>query len=380
MTMNIFRIAMGFLFMAACGVYAHETFRGPTELIYYDREKAADGYVMFSVRPRLTEQGSIIQGLTNVEPRGMRPAGVEAEIRTTPPHTAIQELDWDGRLVWEFVDRRPGPIYHHSIKRIWNKKLQDWTMMFASQTGASVVDRKGNAGPDGVIEVDMRGNVVWQWWSLDHVVQDQNPELPNYGVIKDHPEKFDLNWGGAVAGPLIHINALDYNQTLDHVVVSNSRMSEFYVIDHGGTFVPGNVEASKALSAGRGGDILFRWGNPSVYDAGKGPSYEAKGIRRSEGDQRLHSSSDIQWIAEGLPGPEISWSSTMARTARLDFVRKSLKSIPTSAIIPTQNIFRKWPQVARPSKRCGASHPGNRTAFTARTRQACSVSPMETRS
>ena len=318
--------------------YAYEAFRGPTELIWHDREKAAQGYTMFSVRPHLddheytylidmegnvahkwktitpdfegggyyiektahlTENGSIIQGILTDNPEGGQPLAV------------LQELDWDGNVVWEFIDSREGYQYHHLFKRVWNNILNDWTIVFTSQIPmtqeravAAGADPQvvWNAAPDGVVEVDMEGNVVWEWWTLDHVVQDENPDWPNYGVIAEHPEKIDLNWGSGLRGNFTHQNSLDYNQALGQIVVNNSRRSEFYVIDHDGTFVGGDFAASKNLAAGPDGDILFRWGNPAAYDAGEGPSYGANGNRSSEGDQQLHFSHDIQWIREGLPG------------------------------------------------------------------------------
>ncbi len=317
---------------------AYEAFNGPTEVIYSDPEKVAPGYLMFSswsglddheftylvdvdgnvvhrwktIVPeykgrgysmektaRLTETGSIVQGLlgnadnTNVRER------------------VLQELDWDGNLIWEFSDPREGYLYHHTFKRIWNNHLNDWTIIFTSripmtqeQALAAGADPSvdWDAAPDGVVEVDREGNIVWQWWSLDHVLQDNNPKWPNYGVLAEHPERFDLNWGGGLRGDFTHQNALDYNRTLDQIVVSNSRMGEFYVIDHGGTFVAGDFEASSALAAGHKGDIVYRWGNPNVYDSGDGPTYNPDGNTASEGDQQLFHHHDIQWIKEGLPG------------------------------------------------------------------------------
>ena len=335
--MRTLRIAVvAIVTMAACVTFAHEAFHGPTELIYYDREKSANGYVMFSARPehddheftylidmegqvvhkwqtvtpayrgksyviektaRLTENGTIVQGLMTGS--------------DTQPGSLLQELDWDGNVVREFIDRREGYIYHHNFKRIWNNTLNDWTIIFTSQipmtqqqavAAGADPSKQWDAAPDGVVEMDMNGNVVWEWWSLDHVIQDTNPSWPNYGVIKEHPEKIDLNWGARLRGDFIHQNALDYNQTLDQIVVSNSSMSEFYVIDHANTFVPNDFEASKARAAGSGGDILYRWGNPNVYDSGDGPTYGADGNRSSEGDQQLAFHHDIQWIKEGLPG------------------------------------------------------------------------------
>ena len=333
------KIQLGFsVVVFVSTAYAHEAFRGPTGLIWHDPEKAAQGYTMFSVRPRLddheytylidmegavvhkwktitpayegggyyvektarlTEKGSVIQGILTNNPEDGK------------PRAALQELDWDGNLVWEFIDPREGYRYHHAFKRIWNNKLNDWTFIFTSQipmtqqqavAAGADPQVEWNAAPDGVVEVDMDGKVVWEWWTLDHVVQDKNPDGPNHGVIAEHPEKIDLNWGNGLRGNFIHQNSLDYNQTLGQIVVNNSRRSEFYVIDHDGTFVVGDFEASKNLAAGPGGDILFRWGNPDAYDAGEGPSYDADGNRSSEGDQQLHFSHDIQWIREGLPG------------------------------------------------------------------------------
>ena len=314
-----------------------EAFHGPTELIYSDAEKLAPGYLMFSTRSdsedhqytylvdvngdvvhrwktvppeyegrgyliektaRLTESGSIIQGLSTAE-------------HNYEGQRVLQELDWEGNLVWEFSDPREGYLYHHNFKRIWNNHLNDWTIIFTSripmtqeQAVAAGADPavEWDAAPDGVVEVDREGNIVWEWWSLDHVIQDANPDWPNYGVLADHPERFDLNWGRGLRGDFTHQNALDYNRTLDQIVVSNSVTGEFYVIDHGGTFVVGDFEASRALAAGPKGDIIYRWGNPSVYDSGKGPTYDADGNIASEGDQQLFHHHDIQWIKEGLPG------------------------------------------------------------------------------
>jgi hypothetical protein len=335
--MKILRIAIiATLVSTAYITFGHEAFHGPTELIYYDRDKSANGYVLFSVRPRLDDheftylidmQGNVVHKWKTITPR-YRGKGyyIEKTARLTEkgtiiqgimtdenvkPKSLLQELDWNGNLIWEFIDPREGYTYHHTHKRIWNNKLKDWTIIFTSQipmtqqqalAAGADPSKQWNAAPDGVVEVDMKGNTVWQWWTLDHVIQDKNPRWANYGVIKDHPEKIDLNWGDGLRGDFIHQNALDYNETLDQIVVSNSKMSEFYVIDHGRTFVHGDFQASKDLAAGPSGDILFRWGNPSAYDSGKGPSYEANGNRSSEGDQQLQFDHDIQWIKEGLPG------------------------------------------------------------------------------
>jgi hypothetical protein len=317
--------------------FGYEAFHGPTEVVYSDPDKVSPGYLLFAAwaqneaheyiylvdvdgnvvhrwyaippeyqgrgwsiekTAQLTETGSVIFGLST--------AGHQYE-----GERALLELDWDGNLVWDFSDPREGYLYHHDFTRIWNNHLNDWTIIFTSripmtqeQAVAAGADPsiEWNAAPDGVVEVDMNGNIVWEWWSLDHVVQDKNPDWPNYGVLSEHPERFNLNWGSGITGDFTHQNALDYNQTLDQIVVNNDRMGELYVINHGGTFVVGDFEASKALAAGPKGDILFRWGHPWLYGAGEAPSYNPDGDVTSEGDRLLFHHHDTQWIKEGLPG------------------------------------------------------------------------------
>ncbi len=325
------------LLLLGSSVAAYEAFHGPTELIYSDPEKLAPGYLLFAawaqneahetvylvdingdvvhrwygIPPEYRGQGYSIEKTARFTEKGSVVMGLSTAQHAPEGERALLELDWDGNVVWEFSDPREGYRYHHNFKRIWNNQLNDWTVIFTShfpmtqeQAVAAGADPsvQWESFPDGVVEVDMNGNVVWEWWSLDHVIQDRNPDWPNYGVLAEHPERFDLNWGPGLRGDFIHQNALDYNRELDQIIVNNDRMGEFYIIDHGGTFVTGDFEASKALAAGPKGDILYRWGNPAVYDSGEPASYDSDRDVTSEGDRMLFHHHDTQWIKEGLPG------------------------------------------------------------------------------
>ncbi|MCP4246868.1 MAG: hypothetical protein GY778_07450 [bacterium] len=136
------------------------------------------------------------------------------------------------------------------------------------------------------------GNVVWEWHFWDHLVQDVDPGLANYGVVADHPELLDINFGN-VGGPQgggdwVHVNAIDYNAELDQIVFSSPPMNEFYVIDHSTTTA--EAAGHSGGNSGMGGDILYRWGNPQVYGRG------------SAADQQFFIIHGVNWIDPCLPG------------------------------------------------------------------------------
>jgi hypothetical protein len=99
----------------------------------------------------------------------------------------------------------------------------------------------------------------------------------------------------------LHCNSLDYNQELDQIVI-NSVQGEFYVIDHGGTFVPDDSQASIAKSSGLAGDFLYRFGDPARYEQGDPPSILDNWTTSTTGNKQIGGSHDIQWIQAGLPG------------------------------------------------------------------------------
>jgi hypothetical protein len=85
-----------------------------------------------------------------------------------------------------------------------------------------------------------------------------------------------------------HCNSVAYNAKLDQVMVSCREFSEIWIIDHSTT----SAEAASHRGGhhGKGGDLLYRWGNPQTYRAG------------TSKDQRLFNQHDASWIPDGLPG------------------------------------------------------------------------------
>jgi hypothetical protein len=85
-----------------------------------------------------------------------------------------------------------------------------------------------------------------------------------------------------------HFNAVDYNPALDQIIVSVHAFSEFWIIDHSTSTA--EAASHKGGHSGKGGDLLYRWGNPRAYQSG------------SKMDQRLFNQHNAHWIPPGLPG------------------------------------------------------------------------------
>lgn len=130
--------------------------------------------------------------------------------------------------------------------------------------------------------------VVWQWKLWNHLIQDANSALGNFGVVSAHPELVDINLGTINGGDWVHMNAVDYDATRDEIVVSSRALNEVWVIDHSTS----TAEAATHTGGrhGHGGDILWRWGNPQNYDRG------------TAANQVFYVVHSATWIDQGMPG------------------------------------------------------------------------------
>jgi hypothetical protein len=242
-------------------------------------------------------------------------------------HGRIQEYTWEGELVWDFKLINDKQLSHHDVTRmpngnilmiVWDKK--------SAQEAIAAGRKKELVGnyllPDSIVEVrptgKTTGEVVWEWHLWDHLVQDHDSSLTNYGNVADHPELVDLNYVHDTMAPVLakkdgvdklksigyvgspksrservnpdwtHFNSVSYNAELDQIMVSAHEFSEIWIIDHGTT--KAEAAAHEGGRQGKGGDLLYRWGNPRVYRAG------------TLADQRLFAQHDAHWIPRGLPG------------------------------------------------------------------------------
>jgi len=210
----------------------------------------------------------------------------------------MKEVDSDSQVVWQFVYSDSIKALHHDMAILPNGNVLmiAWelkTVEEAVQAGRNPDKLEaGEFWPEEIIEVrptpPAGGEIVWEWHVWDHLIQDQDSTKDNFGAVEDYPELIDVNQQDAPNGDWLHFNAINYNAELDQIILSAPGFNELWIIDHSTT-----REESAGHTGGqygRGGDLLYRWGNPGAYRA-----------NTTEGRQ-LYFQHDVQWIAPGLPG------------------------------------------------------------------------------
>ncbi len=191
----------------------------------------------------------------------------------------VQEIDPNGNVVWDYIYSDATHLSHHDICLIGdNVLLTAWEVKSQNDlVNAGYTGNVSNSGkwPTHFIELAPDGNgganIVWEWHIWDHLCQNSDPNKPNYVQnISDHPELIDINMiqggggpGGGGGGDWFHVNGVDYNKDLDQIVFSSRFASEIYIIDHSTTTA--EAASHSGGNSGMGGDILYRWGNPSNY-------------------------------------------------------------------------------------------------------------------
>jgi hypothetical protein len=216
----------------------------------------------------------------------------------------LEEYTWNDSLIWQFNYVTDTFTQHHDVKMLPNgniimlvaeKKLLSEVLAagFNPAQLDTQIYQDGYMAPDCIVEVQptppIGGNIVWEWHVWDHLIQDYDPSKGNYGNVSAHPELVDCAGDHRIL-PLFwnHMNCIDYNPGFDEIALSVRGNSEVWVIDHSTTTA--QAASHSGGTHGKGGDLLYRWGNPLTY--GRGTS----------NDQVYQEQHDVEWIQPGNPG------------------------------------------------------------------------------
>ncbi|WP_179315563.1 aryl-sulfate sulfotransferase [Winogradskyella undariae] len=179
----------------------------------------------------------------------------------------IKIINTDGSIDWEFDYHSSTYLAHHDVEILPNGNvlILVWEKVINSEAQLYGINAVGDVYPEMLIEVNPSNNsIVWEWHSKDHFVQDINEALPNYGVIADNPQLINPNYVLSDNGDIMHGNGIDYDSEKDVIFLSINFFSEVWVIDH--STLTNEAAGSIGGNYGKGGDLIYRFGNPRAYN------------------------------------------------------------------------------------------------------------------
>ncbi len=274
-------------------------------LIYHDEAQSYQGYTLFGPKNSTTtylidndgflihqwnsdynpaatvyllEDGNLLRATKLVDPDG--------------GSGGFQVLDWDSNVIWGYTSGSQ----HHDIE-----PLPNGNVLLVTNDVIDSLDAISAGRDPGMLDGDIRslriveierdndgGKIAWEWFARDHLVQEFDSTQANFGVVAEHPELVDLNFTKDGGSDWLHVNSIDYNPDLDQIIVSCRSLNELWVIDHSTT--TGEATTHEDGNSGKGGDLLYRWGNPITYQAG------------TVDDQKLYAQHDARWVDSELLG------------------------------------------------------------------------------
>ncbi|MBW2271298.1 MAG: sulfatase-like hydrolase/transferase [Deltaproteobacteria bacterium] len=294
-------------------------FDGSTGTIVYDEGESFGGYTLFSpIGARasylINMQGEVVhrwdlpEGMSVFKQvylldnghllRGVKPT--ERGLDKEGPGGTLQEVDWQGNVVWEYESPDRYTRLREDYVRLPNghtifMAFDEVTREEALALGATP-ERIGEGietlWPNKVVEIDQAGHRVWEWRFWDHYGSEALGNQHDAGRV-------DINLIEApipsINRDMSHSSTVDYDPLHDHVLISARITSEIYVIDHG---TANYADPKLGIEAARGpaGAILQRYGNPGNYGAGA-PQRGA-----DPGDRSFFAQHGPGWIPAGLSG------------------------------------------------------------------------------
>ena len=257
----------------------------------------------------LLEDGNLLRSGREDDDPKFRGGGIGGRVQLIAP---------GGELLWNYDFADEHHCQHHDLEPLPNGNVLAiaWERKSAREAVKRGRDPEqvGRAGfwPDKIVELKPifpdGAEVVWEWHAWDHLVQDFNERFEGYGDVPAHAGRIDINFDHRDAPPLtaeeranqkevesqlaglgyiggadeeeeqegdsewdrsgdwMHTNAIDYHAGEDLIVVSSPELSEIFILDHSTT----TAEAATGAGGkhGKGGRLLWRWGNPKNYGRG----------------------------------------------------------------------------------------------------------------
>ncbi len=202
----------------------------------------------------------------------------------------FQKVDWNGNILWDYSYSSTNYVSHHDICAMPNGNVMviAYDRKTAAQVTAAGCTYNQEMWPESIVEIQQTGattgTIVWEWHLWDHLVQNVNSAAANYQTsIVNNPGLYNINYN--LAKDFMHMNGLDFDPILNQISFSSHFIDEMYVIDHSTTTA--EAASHSGGHSGKGGDFLYRYGNPAAYGA--------------TGAAVLNIVHDAHFIPEGVP-------------------------------------------------------------------------------
>ncbi len=181
----------------------------------------------------------------------------------------IQIINPDSSIDWEFNYSNEQYLSHHDIELLPNGNIlvMAWkikTILEGEEAGYDISNPNEILMPESVIEINPETKeIVWEWDSWDHLVQNHDSTKNNFGDINENPQLIDINYHYDDRGDIMHANGMDYDPSTDLIYLSVNFYSEIWVIDHSTTTA--QAATHQGGNFNKGGDLVYRFGNPTTY-------------------------------------------------------------------------------------------------------------------
>ena len=190
----------------------------------------------------------------------------------------IHFLQPDGNSSWEIDLSNSDFISHHDVIMLPNGNVMTMLWERVLPDDAPELGYRGvqdTIFTESIVEINpATDEIVWKWDSRDHLIQEADETGNNYGDISQNPQLIDVNYRDTEVptipnnGDFMHANALAYDAINDVILMSVNYFSEIWFIDHSTSTE--EASGSEGGNFNRGGDLVYRMGNPSAYQNTQG--------------------------------------------------------------------------------------------------------------
>ena len=183
------RVLAGLVALACFAVLTPVDAHEQTIGVFLNEEGAFDGYTLFAANRYETtylidNEGRLVNSWDTGFITGPGSYLLEdgSMIRPDGQGGLVRRFSWEGDLLWEYRYRGANYVRHHDIEVLPNGNV----LMIARivRTGDEAVEAgrdpasllEGELWSDHIVEIepvgDFGGNIVWEWYPWDHLIQD----------------------------------------------------------------------------------------------------------------------------------------------------------------------------------------------------------------